>query len=157
MSLFQLKRGVLLQGFHPWSKQTHGWILSVLGLTLKWKHPESTVWFESSVSIGRRALWSKRYMPVVPKSATGEIFPPQDQIELLRELSRDKLIFSSPSPTKPTRDEYEFWRTFSKWVTAGKPDAPWGDKRGKERAAAALDKLQEEKDQKESPCSSTPQ
>jgi hypothetical protein len=150
MAIFRLRRGVLLQGFHPWSEKKQGLFLKVFCLVFKWKHPESTVWFESSLTFTAfgfsRALWIKRFMPVTPKSATGAIGLEPDQAKLLRDaVDQGKLIFSAPhSRVKSTSSSSEFWRTFSKWRADGKPNVPWSDGSGVERAAAMLDEVREE-------------
>ena len=151
MPLFQIRRGVLLQGWHPWSKQYHGWLLKAFGATFKWKHPESTVWFESSLTFTAfgfsRALWKKRFMPVVPQSASGRIDLDPEQAKLLKEaVVQNKLIFSAPHfAENPPSSKSVFWQTHSKWSADGKPDASWNERGARERAAAELDKLREER------------
>lgn len=150
MAIFQLSRGVLLQGHHPWGKQNQGFFLKAFCLVFKWKHPESTVWFESSITFAAlgfsHALWIRRFMPVVPREAVEVNTPDKEQAAILKDVvSKNKLIFSVPHFTKMSDRTTQFWGAFSKWTVAGKPDASWGDNHGAERAAAALDELEKER------------
>jgi hypothetical protein len=146
MPIFQLRRGVLLQGFHGArfiSKPKYsGWILKALGVTVKWNHPESTVWFESSISFGGITLLRKRFMPVKP-FMNGSIA--EDQAKILRDVAEQNgFIYSSPNITEEISNKSAFWGAFSKWKSAGMPDA-WSDYSGRKRAAATLDHIEEER------------
>lgn len=148
MFIFQLRRGVLLQGFHPWGKQKHGWILKMFGFTLKWSHPESTVWFETSIIFTvfqfKCVLWAKRFRLVVPQPPSATLDPEQAKL-LMDAVNEGKLIYSSPHPTGKALSASPFWGTFSKWKAEGMPDA-WSDMSGMDRAASMLDKIKKERE-----------
>jgi hypothetical protein len=121
-----------------------GFILRLLCLEIKWRYPLSSVWIESHIALSvfgfRWLLWSERYMPVVPESATGDITKwPADRLKVLHEGFQRQAKLGKQNLTSP------FWSAYSKWRADGKPDK-WSDHSGVDRATAVIEKLQEGKE-----------
>lgn len=129
MPIFQIRRGIRLGGFHGegWQKpKTHGWFAKIFCFVGKWKHPESTVWFETSFALSafgfKRVLWSKRFMPVVPKPTVEDCSPlSEDQLQLLRKaVAEDRLLYGSSSrcgECVPEKSPLAAWRKRGKRLT----------------------------------------
>jgi hypothetical protein len=139
------------------SKATQGFVLSILCFVLTWKYPISSVWMESSVAFQafgfRWILWHKKFMPVVPQSATGDVTKwTPERTKRLREDAMQRAIAFEEAGGKPSLHS-PFWGAFFKWKAEGMPVA-WNAKTGRDRAAATLDKIKKEK---ENSCSSKSQ
>lgn len=141
MPIFEMRRGVLLEGFHNGGfvkPKTRGWFLKVVCLIVKWKHPESTVWFETSIAFSAfgfsRALWRKRFMPVVPKAAIDTQIIPDEQIEILRGVQEQGAMLYAYAETRETAGK----SVFAAWRQRGKRLTTRDEKRDRRERIAAI-------------------
>jgi hypothetical protein len=118
---------------HPDKEPFQGFILKALCFEVRWKYPWSAVWLESSIAVvvgeHRFVLLRKKFRQATPqlKIITQEMIDQQKKMDAGR-------------VERPVNLNSPFWGEFTKWKSAGMPDA-WSDHSGQKRAAATLEKI----------------